>query len=141
METIEVDGLRIAFERAGTGPALVLLHGFVGDGSSTWRNQVESLCDRFTVVAWDAPGAGGSSDPPETLGMAGYADVLARFVTSLDLEHPHVCGLSFGGALALELARRHPKSLGRSCWHPPTPGGPGRFPPMRSSRACAARSP
>lgn len=109
METIEVDGLRIAFERAGTGPALVLLHGFVGDGSSTWRNQIDALCDRFTVVAWDAPGAGGSSDPPETLGMAGYADVLARFVTSLDLEHPHVCGLSFGGALAIGLARRHPE--------------------------------
>lgn len=108
MDTIEIGGLRIAFERAGTGPPLVLLQGFVGDGSSTWRNQIDALCDRFTVVAWDAPGAGGSSDPPETLGMTGYADILARFVTELGLEHPHVCGLSFGGALAIELSRRHP---------------------------------
>lgn len=109
MDTTDVGGLRIAFERAGTGPALVLLQGFVGDGSSTWRNQIDALCDRFTVVAWDAPGAGGSSDPPEDLGIAGYADVLARFVADLHLERPHVCGLSFGGALAVELSRRHPE--------------------------------
>lgn len=108
MDTTEVSGLRIAFERAGSGPAVILLHGFVGDAASTWRNQIEALSDRFTVVAWDAPGAGGSSDPPETFGMAGYADVLARFVTDQRLEHPHVVGLSFGGALALELSRRHP---------------------------------
>ena len=108
METIEVDGLRIAYERAGAGPPLVLLHGYVGDGPTTWRRQLEGLCDQFTVVAWDAPGAGGSADPPASFGMAGYADCLAGFVDRLRLERPHVAGLSFGGALALELYRRHP---------------------------------
>ena len=108
MKMIEVDGLRIAYERAGDGPPLVLLHGYVGDGLTTWRRQVEGLCEEFTVVAWDAPGAGDSSDPPESFGMAGYADCLAGFVDRLRLEKPHVAGLSFGGALALELCRRHP---------------------------------
>jgi pimeloyl-ACP methyl ester carboxylesterase len=107
MEMIEVDGLRLAYERAGAGPPLVLLHGYVGDGPATWRRQLDGLCDEFTVVAWDAPGAGGSSDPPESFGMAGYADCLAGFVDRLGLEKPHVAGLSFGGALALELYRRH----------------------------------
>jgi pimeloyl-ACP methyl ester carboxylesterase len=107
MEMIEVDGLPIAYERAGAGPPLVLLHGYVGDGPTTWRRQLEGLCDEFTVVAWDAPGAGGSADPPESFGMAGYADCLAGFVDRLRLEKPHVAGLSFGGALALELYRRH----------------------------------
>jgi pimeloyl-ACP methyl ester carboxylesterase len=107
MEMIEVDGLRIAYERAGAGPPLVLLHGYVGDGPTTWRRQIEGLCDEFTVVAWDAPGAGGSSDPPESFGMAGYADCLAGFVDRLRLETPHIAGLSFGGALALALYRRH----------------------------------
>jgi pimeloyl-ACP methyl ester carboxylesterase len=65
MEQVEVDGLRIAYQRAGAGPPLVLLHGYVGDGPTTWRRQLEALSDQFTVVAWDAPGAGGSSDPPE----------------------------------------------------------------------------
>ena len=59
-------------------------------------------------MAWDAPGAGDSSDPPESFGMAGYADCLAGFVDRVRLEKPHVAGLSFGGALALELCRRHP---------------------------------
>jgi len=108
METIEVEGLRIAYERAGAGPPLVLLHGYVGDGPTTWRRQIEDLSDEFTVVAWDAPGAGRSSDPPEWFGMAGYADCLAAFVDRLGLGRPHVAGLSFGGALALELYRRHP---------------------------------
>jgi pimeloyl-ACP methyl ester carboxylesterase len=107
MEMIEVDGLRIAYERAGAGPPLVLLHGYVGDGTTTWRPQIEGLSDEFTVVAWDAPGAGRSSDPPESFGLAGYADCLARFVDRLGLEKPHVAGLSFGGALALEFYRRH----------------------------------
>jgi pimeloyl-ACP methyl ester carboxylesterase len=108
MDQIEVSGLRIAYERAGVGPPLVLLHGYVGDGLTVWRRQLEALCDEFTVVAWDAPGAGGSSDPPESFGMAGYADCLAGFVDRLHLDRPHVAGLSFGGALALELGRRHP---------------------------------
>jgi pimeloyl-ACP methyl ester carboxylesterase len=107
METIEVHGLRVAYERVGHGPALVLLHGYVGDGPTTWRRQLEGLCDDFTVVAWDAPGAGRSSDPPESFGMAGYADCLAGFVRGLGLERPHLAGLSFGGALALALCGRH----------------------------------
>jgi len=108
MDRIDVDGLRIAYERAGHGPPLVLVHGYVGDGPTTWRPQMEALCDEFTVVAWDAPGAGGSADPPESFGMAGYADCLASFVDALGLGRAHVAGLSFGGALALELSRRHP---------------------------------
>jgi pimeloyl-ACP methyl ester carboxylesterase len=107
MDIIEVDGLRIAYERAGAGPPLVLLHGYVGDGRTTWQWQLDGLSDEFTVVAWDAPGAGGSSDPPESIGMAGYADCLAGFVERLRLDKPHVAGLSFGGALALEFYRRH----------------------------------
>jgi pimeloyl-ACP methyl ester carboxylesterase len=107
MDQIEVDGLRIAYERSGTGPPMVLLHGYVGDGRC-WRLQGEDLSDEFTVVAWDAPGFGGSSDPPESFSLADYADCLAGFVGALGLGRPHVVGLSFGGGLALELYRRHP---------------------------------
>jgi pimeloyl-ACP methyl ester carboxylesterase len=108
VEQVEVGGLRVAYERAGAGPPLVLLHGYVGDGPTTWRRQLDGLSDEFTVVAWDAPGAGGSADPPEGFGLAGYADCLAGFLQRLGLERPHVAGLSFGGILALELSRRHP---------------------------------
>jgi len=107
MAATEVGGLRISYERAGTGPPLVLLHGYVGDGRTTWHHQLDGLSDEFTVFAWDAPGAGGSSDPPESFGTAGYAAALAGFVAALGLDAPHVVGLSFGGILALALYRRH----------------------------------
>jgi pimeloyl-ACP methyl ester carboxylesterase len=107
MDQIEVAGLRIAFERAGNGPPLVLLHGILQD-SQAWRRQLDGLCDEFTVVAWDAPGCGRSSDPPEPFRLPEYADCLAAFVSALGLRRPHVLGLSWGGGLALELYRRHP---------------------------------
>ena len=108
MDTIDVDGLRITYERAGSGPPLVLRHGYVGDGPATWCHQLDGLGDDFTVIAWNAPGTGGSSDPPEPFGMAGYADTLAAFIAALELGSPHVAGISFGGALALALYGRHP---------------------------------
>lgn len=108
MDRVEVGGLGVAYERAGQGPPLVLLHGYVGDGPSTWRRQLDALSADFTVIAWDAPGAGRSDDPPETFGTAGYADCLAGFLTALGVERAHVAGLSFGGTLALALAERHP---------------------------------
>ena len=107
MDQIEVEGLRIAYERVGEGPPLVLLHGFLSD-SRTWRWQLDELSDEFAVVAWDAPGWGRSSDPPETFRLPEYADCLAAFVDALGLGRAHVLGLSFGGGLALELYRRHP---------------------------------
>ena len=61
MDEVEVAGLRIAYHRVGHGPPLVLVHGFVGDGRSTWGHQLEALSDDFTVVAWDGPGTGGSA--------------------------------------------------------------------------------
>jgi pimeloyl-ACP methyl ester carboxylesterase len=108
MQQIEVGGLRIAYERAGKGPPLVLVHGFVGDGRSTWGRQIDDLSDEFTVVAWDGPGAGRSADPPAWFRMPDYADCLAGFLDTLGLGRPNVVGLSFGGALSIELYRRRP---------------------------------
>jgi pimeloyl-ACP methyl ester carboxylesterase len=108
VDEVEVAGLRIAYERAGHGPPLVLVHGFVGDARGTWDHQLEALSGDFTVVAWDGPGAGRSADPPEWFRLPEFADCLAGFVAALGLRHPHVAGLSFGGAMALELHRRHP---------------------------------
>jgi pimeloyl-ACP methyl ester carboxylesterase len=108
MERVEVDGLTIAYEQAGQGPPLVLLHGGLGD-HRLWRRQLESLADEWTVVAWDAPGCGASSDPPGDFGLGDYADRVAGLVAALGLERPHVGGLSFGAGLALEVYDRHPE--------------------------------
>lgn len=105
-DEVDVGGHRIAYERKGDGPPLVLLHGWPMDGRE-WRRQLEGLSDEFTVVAWDAPGAGRSTDPPETFRLPDWADCLAAFIEALGLERCHVGGTSWGGGLALELYRRH----------------------------------
>lgn len=107
MDTVEVHGLRIAFERRGAGPPLVLLHGGLSDHRE-WRAQLEELSDTYTVIAWDTPGCGASSPPPATFGMPDYAEALAAFVGSVTPDRPHVAGLSWGSTLALELYRRRP---------------------------------
>jgi pimeloyl-ACP methyl ester carboxylesterase len=108
MARIEIEGLRIGYERAGQGQPLVLLHGFFGD-TRVWRPQLDQLSDEYQVVAWDTPGCGDSSDPREAFRMADYARCLAGFIDALDLERPHVVGVSFGSTLALELSRQNPR--------------------------------
>jgi pimeloyl-ACP methyl ester carboxylesterase len=107
MDSIEVEGLRIAFQRAGQGQPIVLLHGGPTD-SREWRRQLDGLSDEFTVVAWDMPGCGRSSDPPDQFRTRDYAECLAAFIEGLGLERPHLVGLSFGSGLALELYRWYP---------------------------------
>ena len=103
----EVDGLTIAYRRAGAGPVLVLLHGFLVD-SRMWRPQLDSLAADFTVIAWDAPGAGESADPPDGFTMADWADSLAGLLDIADVDAAHIVGLSWGGILAQEFYRRYP---------------------------------
>ena len=102
----KINRLSVAYERTGDGPALVLLHGFTID-SRMWRPQLESLSDRFTVIAWDAPGAGQSSDPPETFRIGDWADCLAGLLNAAGVQQAHILGLSWGGILAQEFYRRH----------------------------------
>jgi pimeloyl-ACP methyl ester carboxylesterase len=104
---LELGDLRIAYTRAGDGPPLVLLHGGMDD-SRSWRRQTEALSDEFTVLAWDAPGCGRSSDVPESWRMADYAEALASWLDGIGIEHPHVLGLSWGSSVALELYRLRP---------------------------------
>jgi len=105
---VTVSGLKITYRRAGAGDPLVLLHGGFGFDSRSWGPQLDDLDDEFNVVAWDAPGCGGSDDPPESFSMDDYADSLAGFIRALGLTRPHILGLSFGGALALASYARHP---------------------------------
>jgi pimeloyl-ACP methyl ester carboxylesterase len=110
VEFVQLNGLRIAYERVGTGPALLLVHG-AGEDGRTWRPQLAGLADEFTVIAWDEPGAGRSSDLPDGFGLDGFADALAAVIDTLQLGPVHVAGLSWGGTVVLELYRRHPQRV------------------------------
>ena len=107
MEVVRANGLEIAYERVGEGFPLVFVHGAAAD-ARMWLPQLTALADEFTVVAWDEPGAGRSSDVPANFGLADYADCLAALIGTLDLGPAHVAGLSWGGTVAQELYRRHP---------------------------------
>lgn len=102
----EIGGLSVAYERTGKGPALVLLHGFTQD-SRVWSPQLEALSDSFTVIAWDAPGAGRSPDPPEPFGVSDWALCLAGLLDATRVQRAHIVGLSWGGLLAQELYRHY----------------------------------
>jgi pimeloyl-ACP methyl ester carboxylesterase len=56
-------------------------------------------------VAWDAPGAGSSSDPSDTFTTTTYARSLATFLDAIGIDRPHLLGLSWGGILAQEFYR------------------------------------
>ena len=82
----EVGGLSIAYRQARRGLALALLHGFslrLACGVA----HLDAFSAEFNVIAWTAPGAGRSSDPPDTLVLGDCADCLATPLESADDEH------------------------------------------------------
>ncbi len=101
-----IDGHRIAYLRAGTGPAVVLLHG-IGGNATQWRSQLEGLAGELSLIAWDTPGYGDSADPDGDCRMADYAEVLAQLLDHLQLDRAHLIGQSWGGVLAQEFMRKH----------------------------------
>ena len=108
MPVVRANGLEIAYERVGDGPPLVLVHGAAENGR-VWEPQLAALAGEFTVVAWDEPGAGRSSDVPADFALAGYASALAALLDALALGPAHVAGFSWGGAVVLELYRTRPE--------------------------------
>ena len=108
VDVVRANGLDIVYERVGEGPPVVFVHGAAEDGR-VWQPQLAALSDAFTVVAWDEPGAGRSSDVPADFGLAGYASCLAAVIEALELGPAHVAGLSWGGTVVQELYRHHPE--------------------------------
>src|SRR5690349_8960868 len=108
MEVVRRNGLEIAYSRAGHGAPLVFVHG-AGDDHRIWQPQLDGLTDEFTVIAWDEPGAGRSSDLPADFGLADYASCLAAVVEAAATPPAHVAGLSWGGVVVLELYRHYPE--------------------------------
>jgi pimeloyl-ACP methyl ester carboxylesterase len=94
----------IAFDSAGAGPPLVLLHG-TGSRRGVWDPVIAAVSRERRTLALDLPGFGAS--PPEGFepGIEGYVARLASWFADQGLDRPHVAGNSMGGGIALELAR------------------------------------
>jgi pimeloyl-ACP methyl ester carboxylesterase len=133
---VQVGEHSVAYRRAGHGPPLVLLHGFLCD-SRVWRRQLDGLADAFDVIAWDAPGAGRSSDPPDGFTTHDWMRVLVAFLDTLGVARAHVLGLSWGGLLAQELWRVEPQRIDRLILAGTYAGWRGSLPAEASDRRLA----
>ena len=105
LQTTDVDGRNVAWREAGAGPALVLLHG-IGSGSQSWRAQLAAFSASYRVIAWDAPGYGGSDplpgdDPP----AINYASALQGLLAELGVSRAHIVGHSLGAIMAASFCR------------------------------------
>lgn len=103
-------GHRIHYLRAGSGPAVVLVHGGASD-SRDWLGTMSALAGRFTLYAPDLIGFGQSQRRQEGYYLADFIEFLEEFIDTLGLEKPSLVGHSFGARLALGVALSRPDKV------------------------------
>ena len=110
MPRIDVAGLGLHIQQQGSGPPVVLLHGFTGS-SETWASLTELLAPHFEVVAVDIVGHGLSDSPEEVdrYRMERCVDDLVEVIAKLGHRRATWLGYSMGARAALSLAVRHPE--------------------------------
>jgi pimeloyl-ACP methyl ester carboxylesterase len=104
-----INGVDLAYDESGAGPALLLLHAGIAD-RRMWDDVVPAFAERFHVVRGDFRGYG---ETPLPDGPFVYAADLAALVGSLGIERAHVVGVSMGGHVGLDLAIAHPELVDR----------------------------
>ena len=107
-----IHGYRRAFRVAGSGPAILLIHG-IGDNSTTWHTVQSMLAQRFTVIAPDLLGHGQSDKPRADYSVAAYANGMRDLLSVLDIERVTVVGHSLGGGVAMQFAYQFPQLVDR----------------------------
>ena len=127
-QIVMVDGLRLRVRVQGSGPPLLLVMG-LGGSIELWNPLVDAVRGRETI-AYDAPGTGESDVPRRPLRMRGLAALAERLVDQLGHERVDVLGVSFGGAVAQQLAFQAPERVRRlilaatTCGLGAVPGNP-----------------
>jgi pimeloyl-ACP methyl ester carboxylesterase len=120
MPHIQVDGLTINYDVQGEGEPLLLIP-YTSADHACWAFQLPAYTEHFNCIAVDLPGSGESDKPAGPYSTEGHADQVAAFLGAIGIERAHVAGMSFGGAVGIQLAARHPgrvRSLSlHSAWH------------------------
>ena len=120
MPQVDVDGLTINYEVQGEGEPLLLIP-YTSADHACWAFQLPAYTEHFSCIAIDLPGSGESDKPPGPYSTEGQADQVAAFLDAIGIDEAHVAGMSFGAAVGIHLAARHPgrvRSLSlHSGWH------------------------
>lgn len=113
MDTIQVDGMTVAHTSSGTGPAVVLLHGWP-TSSYLWRRVAPTIAAGGNrVVAVDLPGFGRSAKPPSGYDFPFFGRVLDGLLDALGLGRVALVGHDIGGPIALHWAMHRPARVTR----------------------------
>src|SRR3954468_10682538 len=107
VRTASAGGVKLQYLTAGRGPAVVLLHGYA-ETSRMWRPLMARLADRFTVIAPDLPGIGGSDIPKDGLDLTHAAIRIHDLVKGLGIERAVVIGHDIGLMVAYAYAAQFP---------------------------------
>ena len=111
-QQIEVEGLSITYTEGGSGPTLLLVHGFNAD-KDNWTRMAAALTDDYRVVALDLPGFGESTrDPALRHDIVSQTERLKAFHDALELGVVHLAGNSMGGEISAVYATRYPEDVG-----------------------------
>lgn len=98
-----VDGARIRYRQAGSGPVVVFTHG-LGGHLDAWEATVGEFEDRCTVLTWDVRGFGGSERRPDTMAPKTWAADLAAVLDEVGADDAVIAGISMGGVIAQRFA-------------------------------------
>jgi len=110
---LDVVGDQQAIREAGSGAAIVLLHG-IGSGAGSWLEVALQLGQHARVVAWDAPGYGASTPlRPAAPRAEDYAERLLHTLDALNIERCVLVGHSLGAITAAAFSRLHPQRVSR----------------------------
>jgi pimeloyl-ACP methyl ester carboxylesterase len=109
---LELHGHRVSYRIAGSGPALLLLHG-IANSSETWERVAPLLGERFTVIAPDLLGHGASAAPPGDYSLGAHASGARDIATALGHERVTLVGHSLGGGIAMQFAYQFPERTER----------------------------
>ncbi len=109
MPSIEVNGVSIYYEEAGSGTPLVFSHEFAGSHES-WEPQIRFFARRYRVITYNHRGYPPSTvpDDPSAYSEEHLVADLRGLLDALGIERAHIAGLSMGGAVTLKFAIAHP---------------------------------
>lgn len=102
---ITINSISLEYTDTGSGDAVVMLHGW-GASKELYQNVINTVAEKYRVIALDFPGFGKSAEPPAAWDISQFADLCAEFISALGLDRIILLGHSFGGRVSIKLAAR-----------------------------------